>query len=1194
EYQTIAELADYFRTAHAQRLIELLALRAPAQPTIARAPEPVATQTARSSLPGKRIAATTSPAAAAPQSVPRSNRDADASHEPIAIVGLSGRYPQAWDLDGFWRNLSEGRDCIGEIPPERWRWQDHYRNVAAGEALGVGQHSSKWGGFIEGADEFDPRFFGITPRDAEQIDPQERLFLQYAWMAMEDAGYSRAALRVPRADGLPGQVGVYAGVMYGEYNRSGSLASIANRVSYVLNLHGPSMTLDTMCSSSLTALHLACQDLRLGRTDMALAGGVNLSVHPGKYSMLSAGQFISSAGHCQSFGEGGDGYIPGEGVGVAVLKRLSDAVRDGDAIHAVIRGSALNHGGKTNGYTVPNPQAQAAVIVDALRDAGVDARHVSYVEAHGTGTRLGDPIEIAALGRAFDVFTQDTGFCLIGSAKSNVGHCESAAGIAGLSKVVLQMRHRQIVPSLHSRRLNPHIDFAATPFEVNQRLRPWEAPVVDGQRLPRIAGLSSFGAGGSNAHLVIEEYIGEQVDAAATLGMPAIVPLSARTLPQLRQKAEDLKAFVERHAALDLHALAYTLQTGRDVMDERLGMRVASRADLLDKLALFLAADGHEDGAIADDVYYAQSRRHRDAMALFDADKDLQATVDAWFGAGKFARLLEVWSKGLDLDWLKLYGNALPLRMHLPAYPFARERYWRDAPADAAGVAGLATEALHSLVHRNASKPGQQRYHSSFRAEDPRIGGLKLHGQAMLPHGIQIESARAALVDALPMAAGLGAWELQSVRFAAPRALRDQAAVEIAILPPGQGTRPALDRVAFELSAEAADGHVDCQGVAEPCADAAAPVPDIATLLRDAVPVFADPETLHAAWRALGVEVDGLYRAAETLHRTADGLLLRLASSDAAQQAFADCAIDPAAAEAAMLAAQWLQGAPSALRLPASIARVRAFTVLGRPRLAWIRASAATTHDDALRVDIVACTDDGSVCFEMQALELMPAVPVAVVRTEPQAMIPAPVAATSVAQPAAEDVMPARMHDRVFRARAVASERDSAAVAQGFDTLAVPAKPQAVVLAAPDQGAAVAQNSAAGKPSAVSLTVRAGTAGTDAPASVLLRDRGNGILVLELRATEGRLDASLADALQQAMAQAGALPSLKALVLDSDAGAFPQDSRAALEDETVQAALRTLAAFPLPTVAMLRGDAVGAGFRLACACDLVVADEARR
>ncbi|HEY3093970.1 MAG TPA: beta-ketoacyl synthase N-terminal-like domain-containing protein, partial [Vicinamibacterales bacterium] len=392
EYQTIAALSEHLVQAHAAELRALVSVdTAPAAvlPKARRERKPAELrQQIKPPMRGK--------ATASASRMRRAHPGLPARCEPVAVVGLSGRYPESETLQDFWRNLRDGNDCIVEVPPERWRWQDYYTSDR--DTRG---HYSKWGGFIRGADEFDPQFFNISPREAPYIDPQERLFLQHAWMAIEDAGYSRKSLRVPRTNGLAAQVGVYAGVMYGEYNRSGSLASIANRVSYVLNLHGPSLTLDTMCSSSLTAIHLACQDLRSGRTDLAIAGGVNLSLHPGKYSMLSAGQFISTAGHCQSFGEGGDGYIPGEGVGVVVLKRLSEAERDGDAIHAVIRGSALNHGGKTNGYTVPNPQAQAAVIAAALQEAGVDARQVSYIEAHGTGTKLGDPIEVAAISQAF-------------------------------------------------------------------------------------------------------------------------------------------------------------------------------------------------------------------------------------------------------------------------------------------------------------------------------------------------------------------------------------------------------------------------------------------------------------------------------------------------------------------------------------------------------------------------------------------------------------------------------------------------------------------------------------------------------------------------------------------------------------------------------------------------------------------------
>ncbi len=1264
EYQTIAQLNDYFCTAHADRLISLLSPSAvPPNPATGPSATPKATTTAaaatvaRSRVPGKRIATTrrTSDAIhpqphadAQPAALPpRSDADlrgADAAaetvaiarinkpsiddepilspsfhSESIAIVGLSGRYPDAWDLDEYWRNLSQGVDCIREIPADRWRWQDYYRDVSNGEALAAGQHSSKWGGFIAGAYEFDPRFFSITPRDAEQIDPQERLFLQHAWMAIEDAGYTRAALQACRG----GQVGVYAGVMYGEYNRSGSLASIANRLSYVLNVHGPSMTLDTMCSSSLTAIHLASQDLRLGRIDMALAGGVNLSLHPGKYAMLSGGQFISSDGHCQSFGEGGDGYIPGEGVGVVVLKRLSDAERDGDAIHAVIRGSALNHGGKTNGYTVPNPQAQAAVIADALKDAGVDARHVSYIEAHGTGTKLGDPIEIAAISKAFREHTADTGFCLIGSAKSNIGHCESAAGIAGLTKVILQMRHRQIVPSLHSQRLNPNIDFEATPFEVNQRLRPWNAPVIDGKALPLIAGISSFGAGGGNAHLVVEAHAAAPVRASQHQAVPCVVLLSARTLPQLRQKALDMQAFVERDADIDLTGLCYTLQIGREAMEERLAMRVDSRADLLEKLAVFLAEDSLEDGALADDLYYAQSRRHRETIALFTVDKDLQASVDGWFVSGKVSRLLDVWTKGLDLDWLKLHSAPLPARMHLPVYPFARERYWREEPADAIAAATTAqaihSHAVHSLVHRNASKPGQQQYLSSFRADDPRIGGLRIHGHAGLPHGLQLEAARAALADGLGMLQqgmlqqGMqqgGAWALREVRFAAPRTLPSVIEVGIAVLPPGQGLRPQLHAAAFELS-DVSDGRVFCQGFVEACPDASTPMLDIAALSRGASTLFADRAAVLEAGRAIGLDADALYQAVAAIHRTADGLWLTFAPSDAlsdqSHAAFADCAIDPAVVEAAMLAAQWLRPAQDALHLPAGFADMRVYSVAARPRYAWIGANAATHGDDALCVDIALCADDGAVCIAFTALTSMPAIVTAAppeVQNKPQ----------NTAEIAREAIPVVRMPDRLFESGAshptAASPAGVGAVATGFTaefaTAAFLPKPSAIALALPEQitapeGTTAAAAATQDKPTLdkplLSLTPSA-DADSGSPdgahhtrASVVLRDRGNGIVALRLQAPDGRLEAGLVDALHRALAHACGLPSLKALLIESDERVFLQGGHAALDDDGTRSLLQTLASFPAPTLAVLTGQALGAGFRLACACDAVIAVE---
>jgi acyl transferase domain-containing protein/enoyl-CoA hydratase/carnithine racemase/NAD(P)-dependent dehydrogenase (short-subunit alcohol dehydrogenase family)/acyl carrier protein/SAM-dependent methyltransferase len=786
EYQTIGELAGYLARSHAARLATLFARTGiegakPAQP---EPPPPAESKRASS----RRL---TRPA-----------RDArrETAQEPIAIIGLSGRYPEAVDLEAYWRNLRDGRDCIIEVPKERWDWREYYSE----DRTRSGHHYSRWGGFMAGVDEFDPLFFGISPREAKLIDPQERLFLQHAWMAVEDAGYTRASLQVPRDRDLPGQVGVYAGVMYTEYQLFGvesgarghrlginnSAASIANRVSYTLNLHGPSVTLDTMCSSSLTAIHFACLDLKLGRTDLAIAGGVNVSIHPSKYLMLSAGQFISSDGHCQSFGEGGDGYIPGEGVGVVLLKRLSDAERDGDHIYGVIRGSSLNHGGKTNGYTVPNPQAQAAAISRALAESQVDARQVSYVEAHGTGTKLGDPIEIAALSKAFQRDTQDTGFCLIGSAKSNIGHCESAAAIAGLTKVLLQMQHQQIVPSLHSATLNPHIDFDATPFVVNQTLTPWEPPVIDGRMVPRIAGISSFGAGGSNAHVIVEEH---QPQVRRPMVLPEIViVLSAKTAEQLRQKAHELLEFVQpRRGTLDLVATGYTLQVGREAMDHRLGFLVRSEEQLAETLRAYVAGvQGIED------VHQGQVKRN-ESLSVFSTDADLQQTVDKWIANNKFSRLLDLWIKGVEVDWSKVYGDVRPRRVSLPTYPFARDRYWIEIPA-AVPLAKGDSAVLHPLLHGNTSILGEQRYGSTFTGDEPFLTAQKI-----LPAAAYLEMARAAIEHAVPERAESTILELHDIAFGQPLVIAEKTRIDVALMP-GDG-----DQIDFEIDS---GDLVLCQG----------------------------------------------------------------------------------------------------------------------------------------------------------------------------------------------------------------------------------------------------------------------------------------------------------------------------------------------------------------------------------------------
>ncbi|CAM2011292.1 SDR family NAD(P)-dependent oxidoreductase [Acanthopleuribacter pedis] len=646
ECGNLNEITDYLLEHHAGEVARVL--HPPAQ-----APQPTAPKADRLRFE---------------QTVPTAHPNPRESDAAIAVVGLAGRYPLARDLDAFWANLRDGRDCIVEVPKDRWDWREYYsenREVP-------GAHYSRYGGFIEDAATFDSLFFNISPKEARFLDPQERLFLEQTWSALEDAGYNRKTLR-------GAQVGVYAGVMYSEYQFfgveasmrgarmgfAGTLAGIANRVSYLFDLHGPSMTVETMCSSSLTAIHLACQDLRLGVTDMAVAGGVNLSVHPNKYLMLSSGQFISSRGRCEAFGEGGDGYIPGEGVGVAILKRLADAERDRDHIYGVIRGSAINHGGRTNGYSVPNPRAQQRAVSAALNNAGVNPRHVSYIEAHGTGTRLGDPIEITGLTRAFREHTADTGFCRIGSVKSNIGHCEAAAGIAGLTKVLLQLKNGELVPSLHARVLNPNINFGETPFTVNQEICAWERPVIDGHTLPRLAGLSSFGAGGANAHLLVEEYQGAKV---ARQAGPYAYVLSAKNTDRLQASAANLLRFLEEHPDQEAADVAFTLQVGREALTERLAFTAAGLDEVAAKLRAFLS--GQVEGLVR-----GAYRRDREAPAWEDLDAQQRAAIEA----GRFEDLLARWCRGMDVDWAALWREQ-PYRISLPTYPFAGRRLWVDQP----------------------------------------------------------------------------------------------------------------------------------------------------------------------------------------------------------------------------------------------------------------------------------------------------------------------------------------------------------------------------------------------------------------------------------------------------------------------------------------------------------------------------------
>lgn len=509
--------------------------------------------------------------------------------EAIAIVGIGCRFPKAKNPESFWHLLRNGVDAIAQVPPERWDIDAFYESKPATP----GKMNSRWAGFIDQVDLFDSSFFGISAREAEHIDPQQRLVLEVGWEALENTGL------VPKT--LAGsQTGVFIGVTNADYHKmiykdssqisafsaTGTTPCIAaNRLSYLLNLRGPSMAIDTACSSSLVAIHLACQSLRNGESNLCLAGGVNLMLAPEPAISCSQAQMMAPDGRCKTFDASADGYSRGEGCGIIVLKRLEDALRDGDNILALIRSSAVNQDGTSNGLTAPNGPSQQAVIRQALEQAGVAPAEISYIEAHGTGTSLGDPIEVKSLKAVLMEGRSPDQPCWIGSVKTNIGHLEGAAGMAGLIKVVLQMQEREIAPHLHLKQLNPYISLEGTPFAIPVERQLWSYP---GSRL---AGVSAFSFGGTNCHIILEEAPLQTPVTSKAERPQHILTLSAKTAPALAELAQQYQDFFASHPEVLLADVCFSGNTGRSHFEHRLAVVSESAVQMCQQLSAFGAGE---------------------------------------------------------------------------------------------------------------------------------------------------------------------------------------------------------------------------------------------------------------------------------------------------------------------------------------------------------------------------------------------------------------------------------------------------------------------------------------------------------------------------------------------------------------------------------------------------------------------------
>lgn len=607
----------------------------------------------------------------------------DQTSNAIAIIGLGCRFPGAGNPEEFWSLLREARDAVVAQKSRR---------------AGPG----RWG-LLERVEDFDADFFGISGREAEVMDPQQRLLLELAWETIEHAC-------VPPRSLAGSRTAVVIGISNADYIRlakdetaetdpytatGNALSVAANRISYLLDLRGPSWAVDTACSSSLVAVHQACETLRRGECDAALAGGVNLILSPQLSSAFANAGMLSPDGQCKAFDAAANGYVRGEGGGMVLLKRLDDAVRDNDNILAVIRGSAVNQDGRSNGLTAPNGPAQQAVIRDALRAAGVNARDISYVEAHGTGTPLGDPIELNSLISVLNEDRRPEDHCWVGSVKTNIGHLEAAAGIASLIKTVLAIQHREIPAHLHYRSLNPRISMENTPFRIVDRTTTWTG--IDGSRF---AGLSSFGFGGTNAHVILGEGPVQQLGTFPEEAAVNVVAFSARTRHALRALAGLYAAYIETHPEIQLQDFGYSVNTGRCHFAQRVAVTASNLEELQSKLR-----------AIAEG-----------SPATPESD----------------SRIAEYLS-GSSIDWAALYRGHLRRRLPLPTYPFERRRYWMNSTDT--GTHPLLGRRLEQHAHQPATCIWESHFDDSAAQF---LRGHSILGSPVLPYSAYVEMALSA------------------------------------------------------------------------------------------------------------------------------------------------------------------------------------------------------------------------------------------------------------------------------------------------------------------------------------------------------------------------------------------------------------------------------------------------------------------
>ncbi|MCP5002908.1 MAG: thioester reductase, partial [Planctomycetes bacterium] len=765
-------------------------------------------------------------------------------------------------------------------------------------------------------------------------------------------------------------------------------------MAYFLDLQGPSLSINTACSSSLVAIDLACQQLKNRSIDLAIAGGITIYDHPGAFIAMNNAGMLSPTGECRPFDSQANGIVVGDGVGIVILKPLEEAIADQDPIYGVIVASGTNQDGKTSGITVPSFLSQSELESSLYHQSQINVEDIQYIETHGTGTKLGDPIEIHALNRSFQQFTNKSRFCAIGSLKANIGHTTAAAGVLSIIKVLLSFEHQQIPPSINFEIENEHIEFGESPFYVNTSLKEWP----ENSQGSRLAAVSSFGFSGTNAHLVLEEAPPSLSQARPIVPTsvtrdPLLIPLSAKNRERLRACVEQLYFFLqqkegtkedqEKTVEYRLEDIAYTLQVGRSVLEERVVFLVKDEFDLVEKLKPYL-----ENEESVKECYQGSVKRKDENMETLLIDEDMLQTIASWITKKKYSQLMKLWVKGLVFDWNLLYKDSTPTRIHLPTYPFAKERYWIPDTQDnlLASTAGTHVSVIHPLLHENTSDLSVQRFTSSFTGKEFFFADHQVIGEKVLPGVAYLEMARAAVEKASGETEDGTSICLKNVVWTQPIVIDGSSQkVHIGLFGEDDG------HIQYEVYTESDNEDyaiVHSQGLAEFKMKEEIPPLDVQDLQSQMNRGTLSADSCYQAFKEMGIEYGEGHREIQKIYQGENQVLARLSLPSSVYDTQGEYVLHPSLMDSAhqssiglMLKQEVLPDgsqsvsfwseAPIKSSLPFALESLETLASCTSEMYAWVRHSGGSAPSNKIqKLDIDICDEQGNICVKMQGLTL--------------------------------------------------------------------------------------------------------------------------------------------------------------------------------------------------------------------------------